>query len=161
MATKAFRIKKRYLAGLATWLTQLQLSGRLSRERTRFVSLLTKGIQELEFDRKDILDKYVEKKKDPKTGKEVWVMQEGVDNWKLKEGVEEDFIKEINELFDEEFVIDIGEQHKSKIEAIRDIVLNTDYVFGPSKDDSPDEAQKKIDQAHHYDVWCESFEAIK
>ena len=51
--SKAFKLQKKYLVGLATWLNNQALSGKLSRERTRFVALLAEGVHELEKERKE------------------------------------------------------------------------------------------------------------
>ena len=40
MAAKSFKIKNRFLVGLANWLTELRLHGEQTRERTRFVEVI-------------------------------------------------------------------------------------------------------------------------
>jgi hypothetical protein len=162
---KAFRIKKAFLAGLAGWLNGLALSGRDSRERTRFVSLLVEGNMALEKDRKEVIGKFVEK--ETVNGEEIWKKtvsegenSDGKEHFVIPPEKIEDFKKEINDLFQEEFVLDIGEEHLEKMATVATIVLNTDYKFGPSEEDDREEARRKIIEANDYEEWCKAFEAV-
>lgn len=157
----AFRIQKAFLPGLAAWLSGLRLVGRESRDRTRFVLDLNAAAQQYARERQEILGRYVNKVTDPVTGKESWV--KSVDNplvWDVPEEKQEAMKAEVAELMREEFVMDVTEASEQKIRSVRDIVLNTDYAFGPDDADVPEERQRKIVQANDYEAWCRSFEAL-
>lgn len=159
---KVFKIKKAYLSGLATWLAKQKLEGRTSRERTRFVNSLTDAIKLLEKERQEIIGKFVEKEIDKKTKKEVWKKQtvENSTNWVIQKGKEEEFNAEIKGLYEEDYTLSVTAEHKDKMACIKDIVLNTKYVFGV--DDFLPEPMKreKFIESTDYNVWCEAFENI-
>lgn len=154
----SFKIKNKYIIGLASWLNELSLQGIESRERTRFVNVLIERINENEKFRTDLLDKYVEKdtdgqkiKKTSETGEEVWDISE--DNSII-------FAKEYNDLMDDEYVMDILDGNKQKLKVVKEIVLNTSYMFGPQEVDSIQEKQAKLRQMNDYEVWCQAFELV-
>ena len=57
----ALKIKKQYLLGLGTWLNEQQVSGRVSRERTRFVTKIQEELAEIDKERITIAEEYAEK----------------------------------------------------------------------------------------------------
>lgn len=152
-----FRIEKAYLVGLANWLNEQQLDGRISRFRTRFVKDLSEAMQELDNERLDLAKNAADKDEDGNP------LTEG-------EGAAEHFVVPVDnqpalndavaELMKEEFVVDVTEANKEKMQIVRDIVLNTDYKFGPKEGDDAMESFRKTRQANDYDVWCEAFEAL-
>lgn len=154
---KAFKIQNRYLLGLASWLNMLPLAGRESRERSRFVTLVSDTLARVEKERVQIIEKYANKEEDGSMKKTV---DNGVERFDIPDDKIADLEKDYGELLDEEFVLDVGESHKAKIRTVRDIVLNTDYKFGPSESDDVQEKQAKIRQAFDYEKWCESFEGL-
>lgn len=156
--SKALKIKNRYLVGLGSWLQEQQLSGRESRERTRFVTLLQEQLNDVDKHRNEILEKYVGK--DDK-GNWKTVVDNGKEKLDVPADQEEAFFKEIEDLMDEEFVLDLLEGNKQKIRTVKDILLNTDYKFGPREGDSAEEREARIRQAADYEKWCEAFEAIE
>lgn len=156
---QALKIKKLHLVGIASWLNEQQLAGKESRERTRFVGILAKEVEEFNKERNEIVNKYAEK--DEKTGKPKTIVDNGTENFDIKKDKLEAYTKEMVDLQDEEFVLDIGEGHKSKIKTVKDILLNTDYQFGPKEGDDPKEKEAKLRQAGDYAVWCEYFEALE
>lgn len=157
------RIQKKYLVGLSSWLNRLALSGAQSRYRTRFMRDIADVLKEFEAERKEIVEKYVVKEvKD--NGKEVW--KQTVDNgqpvWEIQKDKEQLFADEVNELLAEDFVLVINEENQAKIACIKDILLNTDYKFGPEQDEkNPMVVMQRIKEANDYDVWCEVFEGLK
>jgi len=142
-----FTIENSYVLGLASWLAEQELSGKESRVRTRFVKQLADRHQETDKFRQELLDKYA--KKDEK-GERVVNEQQNV----VLDDVE-GFTKEINDLYQEEFTIDLDEK---SFEILKNIVLNTDYVFGPKENDNDQERLAKIRQANDYEEWCQAFE---
>jgi len=153
-----FEIKNKYLIGLGSWLNELNLSGKESRERTRFVNLIVKHIDENEKFRMEIISKYCEKDENGENRKKM--NEQGQEVWDMSEENQEKFAKEFIDLMDENFIIDVLEGNKEKTKVVKDIVLNTNYVFGPKEGDSPEEKSAKVRQANDYNIWCESFEAV-
>jgi len=152
---QTLRIKNQYLLGLASWLAELPLVGKESRMRTRFVNLLSERIKENQDIHRKILDKYVEKDKDGKMKEEE---VNGIKTLVISEDKKESADKEYKELLDEEFVVDALEANKEMLEVIKDVVLNTDFVFGPKADDSPQQKVAKYRQSQDYEQWCQAFE---
>lgn len=150
-------LQKSYLIGLASWLAEQSLYGKDSRERSRFVALLSAEITAMEKERIEILEKFADKDED---GKPMKAVDNGQEHYVIADEKKADLQAEYQGLLDENFVLDIGEGHKSKIKAVRDILLNTDYKFGPRETDSPMEAQGRIRQSNDYEKWCESFEVL-
>lgn len=146
-------ITNAHVAVLATWLNELLLEGRRSRERTRFVKKLGERYDENEKFRKEILAKY--SKKDEK-GEQV--LTKDRKNVELEKGKEEAFGKELQELYDEVYEVTLDDVAGKMI---KDLVLNTNYVFGPMPGDDEVTKMLKVRQANDYNVWCEMFEAAK
>lgn len=153
---KTFKIKNRYVAGLATWLQAQVLGGKQSRERTRFVRVLSEGVDDVQEQRKFIVDKYVKKdkagkpvKKKDKDGKEMLVMGKNADKAEV----------EFKEVLDEDFIIDILEGNKAKVLSMREVVLNTSYQF---KSSISSDFLWEIDKwsAEEYEIWCVAFEEV-
>lgn len=141
-------IKNSHVLPLANWLSELNLNGRQSRERTRFVKTLANRHQENEKFRMELVEKYAKKDKKGKI-----VKTEDGENIQI-EKIEE-FTKEATDLYEEKFVVDLLDE---SYEILKDIVLNTNYVFGPNPSSTQEEKLNKIRQANDYDVWCEIFE---
>lgn len=160
----ALKIKKLQLTGLATWLNVLPLDGKKSRIRTRFVTKLINAIQQTDKERKDIVGKYVEKEKKEGEKNESWktvTVDNGQTHFVISPEKLEEFNKEINELYEEDFVMAVTPETEENIAIIKDILLNTEYKFGISGDEESDgEKVAKVKQAHDYNEWCEAFEAV-
>lgn len=154
----AFKIPKNQMAPLFEFLAGLQLAGKESRERTRFNAMLIDAIKELEKERLELVDKYSEL--DPDTGEKKKAVDNGIEHFVIPEDQKEEFNREIQELYSEDFVIDSLEGNKSKLQAVRDILLNTSYKFGPGEQDGASVRAAKIREAANYEVWCNAFEAI-
>lgn len=141
-------IRNNLIIGLASWLNEQPLSGFQSRERTRFVQKLVERHNETENFRKELIEKYSKKDEE---GKQVKADDgESI----VLENVEE-FMKEAEDLYSDEFVLDMS---TISFKTIKDIVLNTTYVFGPKESDDEKEKIAKIRQANDYNAWCECFE---
>ncbi len=155
---KNFKLKNRFLSSLVSWLQLQQLAGKESRERTRFVRVCQERLQEVNEFYKEIANKLVEKdeKGEFKTRKEgnelVYVFKEKKD--------EEDYLKELGDLHNEEFVLEINNSNKEQLKVVKNLVLNTEYKFGPKEGDSIALKQMDIKMANEYDLWCSAFEDL-
>lgn len=161
--SKAFKIKKSMMVHLAVWLNSQSLEGRLSRVRTRFVTKLADGMAELEAERKEIINKYVEKEKG-EDGEMKWKTHElenGQTEWVVSPEKMESLNKEIEEMYQEEFVIALTPETEADLSRIKDIILDTNYKFGPEESMSLQEKNEKIIEANNYQVWCEAVEALE
>lgn len=152
-----FILRNKYLLGLANWLNELQLIGRESRERSKFVSGLSVKIKEIEDLRLELIKEY--STKDEKGNQNI-----RIENEKQVFDVPQEKIKEINErylqILEKDFSLEITEDNKSSMNLIRDLIINTNYVFGPKEGTSELEKENKIKQANAYVVWVEAFEKI-
>lgn len=148
---KSLTFKNWQVIPLATWLSQLFLHGKESRNRTRFIKLLSERIQEIEKERIGLMEKHQAKNK---KGKPLWIDENGKDtedrmkgkNYKIDQ--KEKFDKEFNDYFAEDFVLDVSPAKQETIYNVRDLVLNTEKEFAGN-------------EALMYNSWCDSFEGIK
>lgn len=154
----ALRIPRIQLVPLFEWLAALPLSGRESRERTKFNQMIAEGLKEIDEDRLKILETYAEL--DPETGEKKKAVDNGVEHFVIPDDQKEAFAKEVNDLYAEEFVLDVLEGNKQKVKTIRDILLNTDYKFGPKEGDTQEQKIAHVREANNYDAWCTAFEAV-
>lgn len=153
------KLQRGQLTPLCSWLNELNLQGSVSRNRTRFVALLIPEIEDTEKNRQEIVKSYAVKNEDG-TAKVVKNEVTGVDNFDIPQ---EGFVKvqlELNDLLSEFVSIDVLDGNKQKIKDVRDILLNTDYKFGPKEGDSEQEKNAKIRQMNDYEVWCTAFELL-
>lgn len=146
-------LKNYMIETLGKWLNGLSLSGKESRERTRFVRLLSERVKETTEFKKEIQEKYATKDKDGKFKMNVvsFMMTDGKEENKKEEvdfgENQEKAEQEWKDYQEEEFVIDILEGNKSKIYTVADIVLNTKEEFNGV-------------MATLYEEWCEAFESL-
>ena len=156
--SQVFKIQNKYLSSLAQWLQLLVLDGRKSRERTRFVKLLQDRLKEVNGFYQGLIEKYVKK---DKNGRYKTRLVDGVQVFKFETKKDEkDYIKEVEDLFSEEFKLDLTEVNKEMLIVIKDIVLNTDYKFGPKENETSEQQRVSIRLAEEYDKWCQSFENL-
>jgi hypothetical protein len=156
---EAWKMKKSYLTGFANWLNNLSLSGKESRMRSRFVQKLAASIQLTEKERQQIIQKLVPKDKEgkPKTK----TVDNGMVQLDIPKKDAKKFSEEMQELYNEEYVMNVTPETEELIHCIRDIVLETEYKFGPTgEEETNEDKQKKIMEANDYLVWCESFEEL-
>lgn len=143
-----FEIENSYVLGLASWLSELSLEGKYSRARSRFVKLLADRHTETDNFKKEIIKKYAKKNEDGEP-----VVENG--NYQIDD--KESFSKEIQDLYHDTFTVSLD---KNDAMYLKEVVLNTDYKFGPKENDSEQEKNAKIRQANDYSEWCKSFENI-
>lgn len=142
----ALKIKNKHLMSLCQFIAALPLGGQESRERTRFIEVVSPRITEMEAERVSLLKKYAEKDdkdqpimvEDTKTGRTSYDLGD--------EGMAS-FTKEYEDYANEEFVLDILDGNISKVKTIKNLVLNTDEKFNGAT-------------AAEYDAWCQAFEAL-
>ena len=158
--SNTLKIPSKHLVGLCSWLNELSLTGKESRERSRFVDICVPRIQEYFKHKEEIFDRYCVK--ETVEGREVRkvVDEGGVLTYQIPNEKREEFDKEIHDLEDEEFVIDVLEGNKSKIKTAKDLLLNTDYKFGPGDETDPAKREAKIRQTTDYNEWCKIFEEV-
>ncbi len=142
---KVFKIKNSLIIGLVNFLGQQSLHGNESRQRTRFIKLLTERAVEIEKTKKEIIAKYA--KKDEKGEVKVKKEQNGATSYDFEDGQIDKANKELEEYLTEDFLIDILEEHKEKFTTVRRLVLETNKEFQGT-------------DAIMYNEWSEAFEAI-
>lgn len=148
---KEVKIKNIHLLGLASWLNELELSGKETRIRSRFVTKLADRYQENEKFRVEMITKH---SKLDEEGNPI-IAEDG----KSYEFDDKDaLVKELTDLYNEKFTVTLPDD---EFEALKKIVLDTDYVFGPKEGDNEQERIAKIRQANDYEVWCEVFESVE
>jgi len=159
---EVLKIKNRFLTSLVVWLVQQSLKGQYSRARTRFVNKCQVRIKEVSDFYQELLEKMALKEANNEFKKEKrninGVMKE-VFSFKDKK-TEEEFIKEVDELYDEDFILEVSVENKKDLKIIRNIILDTDYKFGPKPDQTPKQTQQAIRIAKEYNEWCEVFENL-
>jgi hypothetical protein len=133
-----FTIQNAYILGLASWLSELNLQGKYSRARSRFVAKLAERHTENDKFRVEIIEKY---------------RKEDTDEFTDIDAVK----KELQELFDEKYTVTIDGNDGV---LLKELVLESDYKFGPKEDAAEQEKVAQIRQANDYNVWCESFEQM-
>ena len=141
----ALKLQNRHLVGLASWLNTLKLPGKLSRNRTRFISLLQPRMQENQKFSEEIIAKYAKKDKDGNPKRRT---ENGTEVWDIPDKKLEDFNKDMLELLQEEFVIAVTPENKHMLGDMRDLVLETEVEFSG-------------EDAVRYNIWCEAFEPLE
>ncbi len=141
---KTIKIKNSNIISLVNWLGNQKLSGKESRNRTRFIGLLIDRANEVQKERIAILEKYADR--NDKGELNVENLPDGGKKYLFTDiEKQNEANKELEEYLKEEFVIDVLESNKNIINTAKDIVLNTEEEFSG------------ID-AVMYSEWCSSFE---
>lgn len=155
----SIKIKKSLLIGLASWLNEQKLGGAVSRSRTRFVQILSDEIQKTDKERDEMIEKIVNKNEDG-TRRKIEAVDNEPERWDIDADKLPGLETEYADLLNEEFVIDVTDANRMIISQVRDILLNTDYRFGPSMETTREEVFAKVRQMNDYPVWCETFEGV-
>ena len=147
---EALTIPNYQVLPLVKFLEAENLSGKVSRSRTKFIQLIADRIKELEEERLKICEKFSEKKKVKGEEVIVYIGKDGKDttvaegsNFKIKDI--EGFNKEYVAIMSENFIFDILPSTTDLIKDIKNVVLNTSTQFK-----GPDAAV--------YNQLCEIFE---
>jgi hypothetical protein len=136
------KIRNEEIVGFGNFLMELTLKGTSSRMRTRLVKKLQKHLDEVQEEKDEIitihgiLDEEGNVKTKTVDGREVYEIRDN-----------EACMKEISDLYKEEFVIEENEENRQMLTTVRDIVLNCDKEF-------------QGQEAMVYDYYCEMFENL-
>lgn len=136
-----FEIKNSMISPAIKLLYDLKLKGKQSRHRTKFIKLLQGKMKELHAQELDLIKEYTGDDGDGGPKKR----EDG--SFAIRPEDEIAFRKEQDELFDEPFVIDGGDNYLT-LETVKDIVLEYDEEVSGST-------------AVAYDYLCEAFENMK
>jgi hypothetical protein len=109
---------------LGSFLLELNLKGKDSRMRTRFIRLLQERMELIRTEHQELVKQYAEldESGEPKT-----IERDGQSVYDIKDIPA--FNKEYNELMMELFVIEVSEANKDMIEVVRNAVLECDKEF--------------------------------
>ena len=154
---KTLVIKNHSVVPLAQWLQQQLLHGKESRVRSRFVKqILGPKSEEINANRLELCEKHAEK---DENGLPIMLNEDGTvsgmtvngkakgHHYKIEgEGLDM-FNKELQEVMNEEYIIDVSPASREMIYGVRDVVLNSTAEFGGM-------------DAVEYDYWCSCFENI-
>lgn len=132
------------IENFANFLMEIELEGRKSRLRTRFVKVLQERLKLIQEEHKAILEQYTAK--DEEGELKTIDTEDGGRAYDVQDY--EAFQKEYQDLLVEEFVIDQTQERKQMLEAVREGVLNTDMVF-------------KGKDALVFDRYCEIVEQVE
>ena len=147
-----FLLESKGSKSLPTWLSQQMLHGKQSRNRTRFIKLISERHKEVNEERDRLLKEYCDKNKKKeniyldKDGKETTDIKLSV-KYKISEESKQKIDKEYYEFLDEDYKIDVTPANSEIINDVKDIVLNTTSQFTGK-------------EAVLYNSWCESFEDL-
>lgn len=125
---------------------RVKLKPALSRARNKFLNVCAEEYTQFENDKNEIIMQYVSK---DENGNPIWSKDEhgneiqAIQLSDLSDSVRKDFIKDMNELIDEDFIFEENESNKPIIDALRLILRDLDIVF------------KNDDEAFFYDQFCD------
>lgn len=153
------KIKNRYIVGLFYWLQDLMLKADDNKTRVKFLVILQPQINAIENQRIVLLKKYAKKDKDGEpviiiSNKAQRVYDVEAENGKLLN-------EEYGAYLETEFVIEINESNKELISKVKDLILNTDYLFGIKEGMSEDQKKEMIQLYTEYCEWNKIFSELK
>lgn len=139
------KFKNYELEPLANLLYDLELKGKDSRMRTRFIKVIATHLNDIvQKERADLIQEYATKNEDGSI-KVVEGREHDVYIDPLREA---EFYNEIEVLMAEELYIEESEGNKNMLLSVAETVLNGEIVV-------------KGELASLYDMWCEEFEKVK
>lgn len=137
------KLKNVEVEALIGFLMKMELKGRDSRMRTRFVKLLMERQNLIEQEHQDLIKQFsvIGEDGNPKTiekdGKHFYDVQDKVG-----------FNREYYMLLQEEYIIEETEERKEMLLLLKDVILNCEMTFMGG-------------EALEYDRWCDIVEEIK
>lgn len=133
-------MKNNEVEPLGNFILSLELKGKHSRMRTRFVKVLQERASLIQEERTEIVKQYafLDEKGEPKT-----YFNEGQELYDIRDVNE--FNLEINDFMNEEFVIEVTVANKEMIESVRNSILDCDMSFSGG-------------EAMAFDRYCEIIE---
>jgi hypothetical protein len=136
------KIKNYEVKEFANFLINLELKGRESRLRTRFVKVLMGRADLIDEEHVELIKQFA--KFDDK-GEPIIIEIDGVKTYDVPE--KEAFNKEYYALLNEEFILEENEERKEMLLLLKEVILNCEMTF-------------KGREALEYDRWCEIVEEI-
>lgn len=133
------KIENQKLAPAINLLYSLSLKGQQSRHRTKFIRLLQDKLKEFSEEEQEIIKEHcnLDEKDNPKT------IDDGT-KWDIKNGELNAFVKDKNELYKENRVIDGGD-NQVMLQTVKEVLEDCDKEFS-------------MQEADTYDYLCEAFE---
>ena len=148
---KTLTFKTYHVNPLGTWLQGLELPGKQSRARNRFITdFIGDKSKEIEEQRQTMLKKYAEKddKGEPKMKK----LPEGDQQvYDINPANLAKYNDEFVEYMGEDYIIDVTKAKEADIKVIADLVLNTEEKFVDKQGNLA---------ATMYNEWCNVFETL-
>lgn len=130
------RLKNYLVAPTYNLLMELKLKGKQSRMRTRFANLLRERFTLIESEKKMIANELG-----------VELDNNGVPIKFKDDATKEEYNKQLMELMDEDYIIEVTADKKEMIQVVKDAILNCDIEFSGN-------------DAWTYDAICECFEGV-
>lgn len=124
-------------------LNDFKLIGKLSRQRSKFLKILEERIKEIEEDRISLIHEYAKKNEDGLTS-QTEIDENGNEKFVMDDMIS--FDKEYKILQSEELIISRTPENDSMLNAIYDMVLDSQKEYGGQ-------------EALVYDRWCEIVES--
>jgi hypothetical protein len=134
------RMLNRELKDFVQFLMNIELAGKQSRMRSRFVKVVADRLQEMEEFRMSLVEKYANKEPDGSISIVGSVYDFPDDKRAL-------FDTEYEEVLSEQFILDDTEERIDMLHTIKDAILNVETKFSGVS-------------ALQYDRWCDIVEAI-
>lgn len=129
---------------LAELLFEMELKGKDSRMRTRFIKIIASHLSDVvQKERADLIQEYAEKNEDGS----MKTVEDSEQDVYINPNRETEFYNELKILMAEEFHIEETEGHKNMLLSVADTVINGDVSV-------------KGEMATLYDRWCEEFEGV-
>jgi hypothetical protein len=135
-------LKNVEVESLIKFLMELELKGRDSRLRTRFVKLLMERQNLIDEEHQQLVKQYSSKDSE---GNPNIIIKEGKQFYDVEDKV--GFNREYYILLNEEYIIEETEERKEMLLLLKDIILNCEKTFMGG-------------EALEYDRWCEMVEEI-
>lgn len=137
------RLRNYEIEALVNLLFNMQLKGRDSRMRTRFVKQLDEYWQSVfQIERTELIAQYAKKEENGEI-----VLNEDKTQAILIEATISEFEAEFNVLMNEEYVVEENETNREVLLTVGRLMLNCELEF-------------KGNDAIMYDNWCEKFEEL-
>lgn len=156
--SKIFKIKNKQIGKLCIWLQGLRLGGIQNRARVNILDIFVVQLDVLDKARVALIMKYARKDKDGNP--ELIIGQEGKKVYDVPDEEMEKLNVEYETILEQDFSIEINENSVQIFKEAKDLILYTDYIFGPTTEVTGEEKHKQIQLEEDYNIWCKSFDEI-
>lgn len=136
------RMKNAEVEAFANFLMTIELRGKESRLRTRFVRMLVEKVDQINEDHRELIRQFASF---DENGEAIIVEIDGKKAYDVPD--REAFNHEYFLLLNEDFIIDESEERREMLMFIKELILNCDTTF-------------KGREALEYDRWCDIVEEI-